>query len=84
MQEDATWVGVRDHARSYGFARFDLDPASSPGWSSIDVRFFDTAPSTTGDPTVLETFTLTRPHRHGEEDEREDALAASASAQSSP
>jgi len=78
IQEDADWVGVRDRAHSYGFARFDVDPKSAPGWTSIDVTFFDTAPSVTGDPTVLETFTLKRPHRHGEEDERENELAASA------
>ncbi len=65
ITEEADWVGVRDRAHAYGFAAFDVDPSSSPGKTSIDVTFFDTAPSTTGEPTVLERFTLTRPHRHG-------------------
>jgi hypothetical protein len=75
MQEDADWVGVRDHLHSYGFAMFDVAPVSRPGWSSIDVTFFDTAQSTTGDPTVFERFTLTRPLRH---EAREGAAATAA------
>ncbi len=81
IQEDATWVGVRDRDHSYGFAAFDVVPVSAPGRTSINVTFFDTAASPTGDPTVFEQFTLNRPHRHGsgsDEPGREPAVIGGA------
>ncbi|HEX2681363.1 MAG TPA: metallophosphoesterase, partial [Candidatus Dormibacteraeota bacterium] len=64
IQEDATWAGVRDRAHAYGFAMFDVNAPGAGGMTSITVTYLDTAPSATGDPTVLEQFTLTRPRRH--------------------
>jgi len=64
--EDATWVGTRDKTHSYGFASFDVEPDAPGDTTRIHVRFWDTAPSTTGDPTLFEEFTLERPRRDAE------------------
>jgi hypothetical protein len=66
VTEDATWVGTRDRLHGYGFAAFDVDPGGEDGMTRIVVTLFDTAPSTTGTPTVFEQFTLQRPRRDQE------------------
>jgi 3',5'-cyclic AMP phosphodiesterase CpdA len=63
VTEDATWVGSRDKTHSYGFASFDVEPPVGDGRTRIHVRFWDTAPSVTGEPTLFEEFTLERPRR---------------------
>ena len=65
LEENATWVGLRDHAHSYGFAAFDVDPGVDGGKTSITVTYFDTdaAASAADDPTVFEQFKLVRPRR---------------------
>jgi hypothetical protein len=73
MTEDATWVGTRDKTHSYGFASFDVEPYANNGMTQIHVRFWDTAPSTTGAPTLFEEFTLQRPRRQaGQNDQGDD------------
>jgi hypothetical protein len=72
VTEDATWVGTRDKVHSYGFASFDVDPHAPHGKTRIHVKFWDTAPSTTGEPTLFEEFMLERPRRDRER-EHDDA-----------
>ena len=79
VTEEATWAGVRDHDHAYGFAAIDVDPGTEDGQTSITVTFYDTAPSTTGVPTVFERFKLVRPRRSGT---REAAAAAGAARRS--
>jgi hypothetical protein len=61
VTEDATWVGTRDKTHSYGFASFDVDPFGPDGRTRMHVRIWDTAPTSSGDPTLFEEFTLERP-----------------------
>ena len=71
--EDATWVGTRDKTHSYGLASFDVEPDAGRGRTRIHVRFWDTAPSTTGDPTLFEEFILERPRRDGDQGQDNNA-----------
>jgi hypothetical protein len=77
VTEVATWAGVRDAQDAYGFAAFDLDPGEPGGLTRINVTFYRTAPSTTGTPTPVESFTLQRPRRdHDREEDRQAAVTA--------
>jgi hypothetical protein len=78
-QEDASWVGVRDHTHSYGFAMFDVNADSVRGETTIDVTFFDTdnAPTAQQDPTVFEKFRLKRPLRRRDDEVSDEELATS-------
>ena len=58
LTEEAPWVGVRDRLHAYGFAAFDVDPGDEEGMTSIDVTFYDTAPSAEGVPAVFERASL--------------------------
>jgi hypothetical protein len=63
VTEDATWAGVRDSARSYGFAAFDVDPGHGPGaLTTIKVTYYQVA-GPYGALTPFESFTLQRPRR---------------------
>jgi hypothetical protein len=68
VTEDAIWAGSRDRDHAYGFASFDVDPGRPGGMTTMTVTMYDTAPSTTGIPTVFERFVLQRPRR-GEDSE---------------
>ena len=63
VTEDAPWSAVRNAARSYGFAAFDLDPGRHPGdLTRIQVTYYDvTGPD--GQLLPFERFTLQRPRR---------------------
>jgi hypothetical protein len=71
VTEAATWVASRDKAHAYGFASFDVDPGVPGGKTRIHVTVWDTAPSKTGTPTVFERFTLERPRRDGQHEDRD-------------
>lgn len=74
VSEAATWVGTRDKEHPYGFASFDVDPGEPGGKTRMHVTVWDTAPSTTGVPTVFERFTLERPRRDRENQRTERDL----------
>ena len=74
VTEEAPWVGVRDRLHAYGFAAFDVDPGDEDGMTSIDVTFYDTAPSADGVPAVFERFKLVRPRRAGEREREREAV----------
>jgi hypothetical protein len=76
VTEVATWAGVRDAQDAYGFAAFDVDPGEPGGLTSISVTFYRTAPSTSGTPTPVETFTLQRPRRDGDRNLEREAVTA--------
>jgi hypothetical protein len=79
VTEVATWAGVRDAQDAYGFAAFDVDPGEPGGLTKIEVTFYRTAPSTTGTPTPVESFTLQRPRRDRDHDpDRQAATAGTA------
>ena len=78
VTEDATWVGSRDKTHSYGFASFDVDPDAGNGRTRMQVRVWDTAPSTTGVPTIFEEFVLERPRRDRAQGQQSAGLVAAA------
>lgn len=61
--ERAEWSAVRDTEWAFGFATFDVDPGHQGGRTTIRVTYQRTAPSSAGEPTVFDTFTLHRPRR---------------------
>lgn len=65
VKEDAPWSAVRNEARAYGFASFDVDPGRRPGdMTEIRVTYYDvTGPD--GQITPFENFVLRRPRRDG-------------------
>jgi hypothetical protein len=75
LTEEAPWVGVRDRLHAYGFAAFDVDPGDEEGMTSIDLTFYDTAPSAEGVPAVFERFKLVRPRRARERERDREAVA---------
>lgn len=75
MTEEAPWVGVRDRLHAYGFAALDVDPGDEDGMTSIDVTFYDAAPSADGVPAVFERFKLVRPRRVGDRERDREAAA---------
>jgi 3',5'-cyclic AMP phosphodiesterase CpdA len=60
VKEQAPWSAVRNAARSYGFAAFEVDPGSQPGGiTTIKVTYYDVLGSD-GRLSPFETFTLRR------------------------
>ncbi len=59
--EDAPWSAVRNAARSYGFAAFDVDPGRHRGdLTTMTATYYDVVgPEGTLQP--FETFRLQRP-----------------------
>jgi hypothetical protein len=63
VTEQAPWSAVRNAARSYGFAAFDVDPGRHPGdMTTIKVTYYDVLGSG-GQLAAFESFTLRRPRR---------------------
>jgi Calcineurin-like phosphoesterase/Purple acid Phosphatase, N-terminal domain len=63
VTEEAPWSAVRNAARSYGFAAFDLDPGQHPGdFTTIQVTYYDVL-GPDGQIAPFERFTLRRPRR---------------------
>jgi hypothetical protein len=63
VTEDAPWSAVRNAARSYGLAAFDLDPGKHPGdFTTIRVTYYDVV-GPDGQISPFERFTLRRPRR---------------------
>ncbi|WP_157060575.1 purple acid phosphatase family protein [Pantoea sp. A4] len=63
VEEEAPWSAVRNAARAYGFAGFELDPGQHPGDdTTIKVTYYDvTGPD--GQSKAFESFILRRPRR---------------------
>lgn len=65
VKEDAPWSAVRNAARAYGIASFDVDPGRHPGdMTEIRVTYFDVV-GLDGQIAPFERFTLRRPRRDG-------------------
>jgi hypothetical protein len=63
VQEPAPWSAVRNQARFYGFAAFDVDPGASPGGlTTMKVTYYDVV-GTGGAIAPFESFTLKRRRR---------------------
>ncbi|MFT4266374.1 MAG: metallophosphoesterase family protein, partial [Xenophilus sp.] len=63
VTEEAPWSAVRNAARAYGFAAFDLDPGAHPGdFTTIKVTYYDVL-GPDGRIAAFESFTLRRPRR---------------------
>jgi hypothetical protein len=63
VKEDAPWSAVRNAARAYGFAAFELDPGAHPGdFTTIKVTYYDVV-GPDGQVAPFENFILRRPRR---------------------
>lgn len=63
VTEEAPWSAVRNAARSYGFAAFDLDPGRHPGdFTTLQVTYYDVV-GPDGEIEAFERFSLRRPRR---------------------
>jgi hypothetical protein len=60
VREDAPWSAARNAAHPYGFAAFTVDPGTRGGATTMHVTYYDVL-GPTGDLSIFESFTLTRP-----------------------